>query len=172
MFRPVRLGASGTSNVRAGLGLACGAWARAVPGLPFHTPTPHPQPQVVTFHNQRDFIFFRHHRYIFEEKQVKEKGKKEKAMVVKARLQVGPAGRARRGRSAKRVQPLVAGVLWVLASVLRRTSAECWVLRSGCDAAVAVTLGAAHFCVCGFCSLRTAAVPVCHSRRRLARGSH
>eukprot|EP00878_Enallax_costatus_P037129 GHUV01041924.1.p1 GENE.GHUV01041924.1~~GHUV01041924.1.p1 ORF type:complete len:248 (+),score=65.50 GHUV01041924.1:199-942(+) len=24
--------------------------------------------RVVTFHNQRDFIFFRHHRYIFEEK--------------------------------------------------------------------------------------------------------
>jgi ribosome production factor 1 len=23
--------------------------------------------RVVTFHNQRDFIFFRHHRYIFEE---------------------------------------------------------------------------------------------------------
>ena len=26
----------------------------------------------VTFHNQRDFIFFRHHRYVFEEKAVKE----------------------------------------------------------------------------------------------------
>ncbi|KAH7283453.1 hypothetical protein KP509_34G008100 [Ceratopteris richardii] len=25
--------------------------------------------RVVTFHNQRDFIFFRHHRYIFEEKE-------------------------------------------------------------------------------------------------------
>jgi len=24
--------------------------------------------RVVTFHNQRDFIFFRHHRYVFEEK--------------------------------------------------------------------------------------------------------
>ena len=23
--------------------------------------------KVVTFHNQRDFIFFRHHRYIFKE---------------------------------------------------------------------------------------------------------
>jgi len=44
--------------------------------------------QVVTFHNQRDFIFFRHHRYIFEERQKKEKGKKEKATFVKARLQV------------------------------------------------------------------------------------
>ena len=26
--------------------------------------------RVVTFHNQRDFIFFRHHRYVFEEKKV------------------------------------------------------------------------------------------------------
>ncbi|KAL1525516.1 hypothetical protein AB1Y20_020372 [Prymnesium parvum] len=30
--------------------------------------------QVVTMHNQRDFIFFRHHRYVFEEK--KAEGKK------------------------------------------------------------------------------------------------
>ena len=28
--------------------------------------------RAVTFHNQRDFIFFRHHRYIFEEKEIKE----------------------------------------------------------------------------------------------------
>ncbi|KAK7294561.1 hypothetical protein RJT34_17450 [Clitoria ternatea] len=37
--------------------------------------------RVVTFHNQRDFIFFRHHRYIFETKEVKKtesKGKKDK----------------------------------------------------------------------------------------------
>jgi ribosome production factor 1 len=27
--------------------------------------------RVVTFHNQRDFVFFRHHRYIFEEKERK-----------------------------------------------------------------------------------------------------
>jgi rRNA maturation protein Rpf1 len=33
---------------------------------------------VVTFHNQRDFLFVRHHRYVFDQK---EKG-------VKARLQV------------------------------------------------------------------------------------
>lgn len=39
--------------------------------------------QVVTMHNQRDFIFFRHHRYIFEQ------GEKESR--VKARLQeLGP----------------------------------------------------------------------------------
>jgi ribosome production factor 1 len=25
--------------------------------------------RVVTFHNQRDFVFFRHHRYVFEEKE-------------------------------------------------------------------------------------------------------
>ncbi|GFP97185.1 ribosome production factor 1 [Phtheirospermum japonicum] len=40
--------------------------------------------RVVTFHNQRDFIFFRHHRYIFETKESKEseskgKGKKDEA---------------------------------------------------------------------------------------------
>ena len=41
--------------------------------------------QVVTLHNQRDFIFFRHHRYIFEEKG---EGKKKR---VAARLQeLGP----------------------------------------------------------------------------------
>ncbi|VFQ80161.1 unnamed protein product [Cuscuta campestris] len=37
--------------------------------------------RVVTFHNQRDFIFFRHHRYIFEAKKVKpasQEGKKGK----------------------------------------------------------------------------------------------
>ncbi|XP_038995824.1 ribosome production factor 1-like [Hibiscus syriacus] len=37
--------------------------------------------RVVTFHNQRDFIFFRHHRYIFETKETKQsdlKGKKSK----------------------------------------------------------------------------------------------
>ncbi|MED6199392.1 hypothetical protein PIB30_075516 [Stylosanthes scabra] len=36
--------------------------------------------RVVTFHNQRDFIFFRHHRYIFETKEIKKtdtKGKKD-----------------------------------------------------------------------------------------------
>jgi ribosome production factor 1 len=52
--------------------------------------------RVATFHNQRDFVFFRHHRYIFEEKDVtvpaKRKGeKKRKEATVKARLQeLGP----------------------------------------------------------------------------------
>ncbi|PSC71393.1 Ribosome production factor 1 isoform A [Micractinium conductrix] len=47
--------------------------------------------RVVTFHNQRDFVFFRHHRYIFEEREKKEKGKKDKVAFVKARLQeIGP----------------------------------------------------------------------------------
>ncbi|KAJ1692847.1 hypothetical protein LUZ63_009545 [Rhynchospora breviuscula] len=51
--------------------------------------------RVVTFHNQRDFIFFRHHRYVFEVKEKKEgpndkkskasKGKTEKKVI--ARLQ-------------------------------------------------------------------------------------
>ncbi|KAG0469901.1 hypothetical protein HPP92_016601 [Vanilla planifolia] len=35
--------------------------------------------RVVTFHNQRDFIFFRHHRYIFETKETKEEDPKAKA---------------------------------------------------------------------------------------------
>ncbi|KAL3620229.1 hypothetical protein CASFOL_035141 [Castilleja foliolosa] len=57
--------------------------------------------RVVTFHNQRDFIFFRHHRYIFETKVNKEseskgKGKKDEAAIPKekviARLQeCGPS---------------------------------------------------------------------------------
>jgi ribosome production factor 1 len=34
--------------------------------------------QVVTFHNQRDYIFIRHHRYIFEEKKLKEEKKQKK----------------------------------------------------------------------------------------------
>lgn len=55
--------------------------------------------QVATFHNQRDYIFVRHHRYIFEEKKKEEKKKKdnepEKKLElhdrVKARLQeLGP----------------------------------------------------------------------------------
>lgn len=41
--------------------------------------------RVVTFHNQRDYIFFRHHRYIFEEKEKKvvSKDKKGKASETK-----------------------------------------------------------------------------------------
>jgi len=47
--------------------------------------------QVATFHNQRDFIFFRHHRYIFEEKEKREKPGAEKKKKVAARLQeLGP----------------------------------------------------------------------------------
>ncbi|XP_010542822.1 PREDICTED: ribosome production factor 1-like [Tarenaya hassleriana] len=34
--------------------------------------------RVVTFHNQRDFIFFRHHRYIFETKESKQSDSKAK----------------------------------------------------------------------------------------------
>jgi ribosome production factor 1 len=33
--------------------------------------------QVATFHNQRDYIFIRHHRYIFEEKKKKKEEKKK-----------------------------------------------------------------------------------------------
>ncbi|GAX16926.1 ribosome production factor 1 [Fistulifera solaris] len=51
--------------------------------------------QVVTFHNQRDYIFVRHHRYIFNEKKKEEKKSKEankdEGPPVKARLQeLGP----------------------------------------------------------------------------------
>lgn len=56
--------------------------------------------QVATFHNQRDYIFVRHHRYVFEEKKKKQDQKKkgdepDKPMElkdrVKARLQeLGP----------------------------------------------------------------------------------
>ncbi|CAL9149829.1 unnamed protein product [Musa hybrid cultivar] len=35
--------------------------------------------RVVTFHNQRDFIFFRHHRYIFESKEKKDDSKDKAA---------------------------------------------------------------------------------------------
>ncbi|KAL6861551.1 hypothetical protein ACP4OV_017251 [Aristida adscensionis] len=34
--------------------------------------------RVVTFHNQRDYIFFRHHRYIFEQKESKVASKDQK----------------------------------------------------------------------------------------------
>ncbi|KAG2331190.1 hypothetical protein Bca52824_002370 [Brassica carinata] len=48
--------------------------------------------RVVTFHNQRDFILFRHHRYIFQTKESKQSGTKGKDGVaqerVKPRLQV------------------------------------------------------------------------------------
>jgi ribosome production factor 1 len=45
--------------------------------------------QIVTFHNQRDFIFVRHHRYVFEEgKEITKETKKKKTT---ARLQeLGP----------------------------------------------------------------------------------
>lgn len=75
--------------------------------------------RVVTFHNQRDFIFFRHHRYIFEERQKKEKGKKEKVNTVKARLQVG----------ATWLRLGLAGWRWVLATILITTTAAYWVLQ-------------------------------------------
>ena len=48
--------------------------------------------RAVTFHNQRDFIFFRHHRYVFEEKD-KSRQKEGPKKVVQARLQVRAACR-------------------------------------------------------------------------------
>jgi ribosome production factor 1 len=35
--------------------------------------------QVVTFHNQRDYIFVRHHRYIYKKDSKDESGKKVRA---------------------------------------------------------------------------------------------
>lgn len=47
--------------------------------------------RAVTFHNQRDYIFFRHHRYIFEAAERRGPGEKEKSRRVIARLQeLGP----------------------------------------------------------------------------------
>lgn len=47
--------------------------------------------RAVTFHNQRDYIFFRHHRYIFEATEKRDSGQKEKSNRVIARLQeLGP----------------------------------------------------------------------------------
>lgn len=49
--------------------------------------------RVVTFHNQRDFIFFRHHRYIFEKQDSNSvsKSSDKKPEPVKVRLQeLGP----------------------------------------------------------------------------------
>ena len=47
--------------------------------------------QAVTFHNQRDYVFVRHHRYIFESKEDKAKAAAPPAKRVIARLQeLGP----------------------------------------------------------------------------------
>lgn len=74
---------------------------------------------MVTFHNQRDFVFFRHHRYIFEEKQRREKGKKEKVKVVKARLQVRTReGGVVLGAGRQMCCGHRRGAWWVLASFL------------------------------------------------------
>jgi len=43
--------------------------------------------RVVTFHNQRDYIFFRHHRYIFETKESKVASKDKKAKTSESKRQ-------------------------------------------------------------------------------------
>ncbi|CAL5045609.1 unnamed protein product [Urochloa decumbens] len=43
--------------------------------------------RVVTFHNQRDYIFFRHHRYIFETKESKVASKDKKAKTSESKSQ-------------------------------------------------------------------------------------
>jgi len=76
--------------------------------------------QVVTFHNQRDFVFFRHHRYIFEDAEggtgtaADEEGggggaaggtrsaADEAAAVARAAAEGGPESRASRKKREKR----------------------------------------------------------------------
>jgi len=51
--------------------------------------------QVVTFHNQRDFIFVRHHRYIFDEVEETEAKRREavkKREMAKGKEVADPAG--------------------------------------------------------------------------------
>nr|CAB3469422.1 unnamed protein product [Digitaria exilis] len=43
--------------------------------------------RVVTFHNQRDYIFFRHHRYIFDTKESKVASKDKKAKTSESKSQ-------------------------------------------------------------------------------------
>ncbi len=46
---------------------------------------------MVTFHNQRDYIFVRHHRYIYKKEEVKNIHSKDKSIKTRARLQeLGP----------------------------------------------------------------------------------
>eukprot|EP00250_Pteridium_aquilinum_P016528 c23144_g2_i1 orf=184-1254(-) len=49
--------------------------------------------RVVTFHNQRDFIFFRHHRYIFEEKEAKGAAAKDKTKLKATSKESGTKGK-------------------------------------------------------------------------------
>lgn len=44
---------------------------------------------VVTFHNQRDFIFFRHHRYIFKAEDNEDKEEQKKDLAVNLQ-EIGP----------------------------------------------------------------------------------
>ena len=72
--------------------------------------------QVVTFHNQRDFLFVRHHRYIFDEKKppkaesaaaaAAEKGRKKKGSKGKAGAAAGTAGKSEAGTVRARLQEL------------------------------------------------------------------
>jgi len=61
-------------------------------GAMFHEEPDQRTRQVATFHNQRDYVFFRHHRYIFETRDVRpKKGQPAGRQEVVARLQeLGP----------------------------------------------------------------------------------
>ena len=59
--------------------------------------------RVITFHNQRDFVFFRHHRYVFEGRPEKEKAK-DKARGRDRSVEDGAAGLAIKREMRARLQ--------------------------------------------------------------------
>lgn len=59
--------------------------------------------RVITFHNQRDFVFFRHHRYVFEGRPEKEKAK-DKARGRDRSAEDGAAGLAIKREMRARLQ--------------------------------------------------------------------
>ena len=100
--------------------------------------------RVVTFHNQRDFVFFRHHRYVFTEQQQKvlkadinPKTGKRRAKVAGEETVVKPRLQACRRRCAMRgVVSCAAGLrlLWLMhASLLSRALARRFLVRTACS---------------------------------------
>merc|ERR1712224_564862 len=81
------------NNFRTRLGRRIGRSLRSL----FHTKPMCHNRQVATFHNQRDYLFFRHHRYVFEKRKEKvkasesETGEPKTQTKVQTRLQeLGP----------------------------------------------------------------------------------
>ena len=76
---------------------------------------PHDQPefegrQVVTFHNQRDFLFVRHHRYIFKE------GKKKTDFKTEAKLQVSERSELKQKCASAAINKIYVGILCIFAN--------------------------------------------------------